>query len=75
MIAKAHELGLMNIHIPEEYGGPGLSVFDGHAHRRGALLGLRRHRRLDRRQLLGAAPVVIAGTDEQKREWLPPLIE
>src|SRR4249920_785948 len=29
VIAKAHELGLMNIHIPEEFGGPGLSVFDG----------------------------------------------
>ena len=22
LIAKAHELGLMNVHVPEEYGGP-----------------------------------------------------
>src|SRR5947209_16719914 len=29
VIEKAHELGLMNIHIPEELGGPGLSIFDG----------------------------------------------
>ena len=29
VIAKAHELGLMNVHVPEEYGGPGLSAFDG----------------------------------------------
>src|SRR6266508_6236021 len=29
VIAKAHELGLMNFHIPEEFGGPGLSIFDG----------------------------------------------
>ena len=29
VIAKAHELGLMNVHIPEEYGGPDLSTFDG----------------------------------------------
>ena len=29
VIEKAHELGLMNLHVPEEYGGPGLSAFDG----------------------------------------------
>ena len=29
VIAKAHELGLMNLHVPEEYGGPALSAFDG----------------------------------------------
>src|SRR5205085_10166263 len=29
VIAKAHELGLMNVHVPEEYGGPGLSAVDG----------------------------------------------
>src|SRR3954453_14766969 len=29
VIAKAHELGLMNLHAPEEYGGPGLPAFDG----------------------------------------------
>ncbi len=23
VVAKAHEVGLMNLHIPEEYGGPG----------------------------------------------------
>src|SRR6185312_5886862 len=29
VIAKAHELGLMNLHVPEAYGGIGLSCFDG----------------------------------------------
>src|ERR671933_2953113 len=29
VIAKAHEVGLMNPHIPEEYGGAGLPAFDG----------------------------------------------
>src|SRR5919202_4705038 len=29
VIAKAHELGLMNVHIPEEYGGLGLPGFQG----------------------------------------------
>ena len=29
IIDKAHEVGLMNTHVPEEYGGPGLSYLDG----------------------------------------------
>src|SRR5215212_1316422 len=29
VIAKAHELGLMNLHVPESLGGLGLSTFDG----------------------------------------------
>src|ERR671927_667094 len=29
VIAKAHELGLMNAHLPAEYGGLELSNFDG----------------------------------------------
>jgi hypothetical protein len=29
VIAKAHDLGLMNLHVPEEFGGPGLGCFDG----------------------------------------------
>ena len=29
LIAKAHELGLMNPHVPEELGGLGLAGFDG----------------------------------------------
>ena len=29
IIEKAWELGLMNSHLPSEYGGPGLGYFDG----------------------------------------------
>src|SRR5438132_9962939 len=29
VIAKAHELGLMNVHVPEAYGGLALSAFEG----------------------------------------------
>src|SRR5918992_5447889 len=28
VIAKAHELGLMNLHVPESLGGPELPAFD-----------------------------------------------
>ena len=27
-IQQAHELGLTNLHIPEEYGGPGMGVLE-----------------------------------------------
>ena len=47
VIAKAHELGLMNLHVPEEFGGPGLRLLRRAARRRGALLGLLGHRHLD----------------------------
>src|SRR6266511_1908519 len=29
VIAKAHELGLMNVHLPEDLGGLGLPTFEG----------------------------------------------
>ena len=29
ILKKAWELGIMNSHIPEEYGGPGAAYFDG----------------------------------------------
>src|SRR5919198_4168232 len=29
VLARAHEVGLMNLHIPEEYGGPELGAFEG----------------------------------------------
>ena len=29
VIAKAHEVGLMNLHVPAEYGGPELGLLEG----------------------------------------------
>ena len=75
MIAKAHELGLMNLHVPESLGGIGLPAFDG------MLVGEELNRGCSGigtsigANGLGAAPVLIAGTDEQKERWLPPLLE
>ena len=50
ILEKAWEVGLMNTHIPEEYGGPGVVLPRGLSDRGGALLGLLGHRDLDRRQ-------------------------
>ena len=75
VIAKAHSLGLMNIHIPEEYGGPGLSIFDGILVGEELSWGCSGITVSIIANTLGAAPVVLAGSDEQKRDWLSPLIE
>src|SRR5437899_4106139 len=70
VIEKAHELGLMNLHVPAEYGGLGLGAFDGMLVGEelnwgctgiGTSLGANG---------LGAGPLIIAGTDDQKATWL-----
>src|SRR5215213_3666380 len=75
VIVKAHDLGLMNAHIPEEYGGPGLPGFAGMLITEELSWGCAGIAVSLGANTLGAAPVLIAGTDEQKREWLPPLTE
>src|SRR5437879_7770712 len=75
VIAQAHELGLMNVHVPEAYGGPGLPSFDG------MLVGEELYRGCSgigtsiTANGLGAGPVIGFGSPEQKARWLPPLIE
>jgi acyl-CoA dehydrogenase len=75
VIAKAHELGLMNLHIPEEYGGTGLGCFDGLLVGEELYWGCAGIGTSISANGLGAGPVIIAGSDEQKAEWLPPLLE
>jgi len=75
VIAKAHEVGLMNLHVPEEFGGPGLSGFDGMLVGEELYWGCSGIGTSITANGLGAGPVIIAGTDEQKAKWLPPLIE
>ncbi|MEK6274188.1 MAG: acyl-CoA dehydrogenase family protein [Actinomycetota bacterium] len=75
IIAKAHELGLMNIHVPEELGGPGLSIFDGILIGEELSWGCSGITVSIIVNTLGAAPVLLAGTEAQKREWLTPLLE
>src|SRR6266545_3241072 len=75
VIAQAHEVGLMNVHVPEEYGGLGLPGFEG------MLIGEELARGCSGMAVaivantLGAGPVLVAGDDEQKRRWLSPLVE
>src|SRR6187401_1944463 len=75
IIATAHELGLMNLHVPESYGGPALSAFDGMLVGEELCWGCSGVGTALAANGLGAAPVMLAGTDEQKAKWLPPLVE
>ena len=75
IVAKAHELGLMNLHIPESLGGPELSAFDGMLVGEELNWGCSGIGTSIMANGLGAGPILIAGTDEQKREWLMPLVE
>jgi len=75
VIAKAFEVGLMNPHIPEEYGGLGLPGFDGMLVGEELSWGCSGIAVSIVANTLGAGPVLLAGSDDQKREWLPPLLE
>jgi acyl-CoA dehydrogenase len=75
VIAKAHELGLMNLHVPEEYGGPGLPTFDGMLVGEELNWGCSGIATSISANGLGSGPVIGFGTDEQKRKWLTPLLE
>jgi acyl-CoA dehydrogenase len=75
VIAKAHDIGLMNPHIPEELGGPGLGGFEGVLIGEELCWGCSGIGTSIVANILGALPMLIAGTQEQQREWLPPLLE
>jgi acyl-CoA dehydrogenase len=75
VIAKAHELGLMNVHVPEEYGGLGLPAFEGMLIGEELSWGCSGMAVSIVANTLGAGPVLLAGSDEQKAAWLPPLLE
>ena len=75
VIAKAHEVGLMNPHVPEELGGPGLRGFEGVLIGEELCWGCSGIGTSIIANILGALPMLIAGTEEQQREWLPPLLD
>jgi acyl-CoA dehydrogenase len=74
VIAKSHEVGLMNPHIPEDLGGPGLSAFEQILIGEELAWGCSGIATSIVANILGSLPVLLAGSDEQKREWLSPLL-
>src|SRR5258707_10846178 len=75
VIARAHDVGLMNLHVPEEHGGLGLSCFDGMLVGEELYWGCSGIGTSISANGLGAGPVILFGSDAQKAAWLPGLIE
>jgi len=72
---KAWELGLMNTHIPDEFGGSHLGVLDGcliAAEIGAACTGIGTAMEANN---LAQAPVIVAGNQSQKKEFLSPMTE
>uniref|UniRef100_A0AAY4BC25 Medium-chain specific acyl-CoA dehydrogenase, mitochondrial n=1 Tax=Denticeps clupeoides TaxID=299321 RepID=A0AAY4BC25_9TELE len=75
IIRKAWELGLMNSHIPEECGGMGLSIFDACLITEELAYGCTGVQTAVEANSLGQMPVIIAGTDAQKKKYLGRMTE
>ncbi len=75
VIAKAHEVGLMNPHVPEEVGGVGLGAIEGILVGEELCWGCSGIGTSIVANILGALPVMVAGSEDQRRRWLSPLME
>jgi acyl-CoA dehydrogenase len=73
IIKKAWELGLMNVYIPQEYGGIGLSSFAGVLIEEELAWGCSGIQTSVGCNGLATMPLLIAGSEELKRRYLEPL--
>ncbi len=72
LIKKAFDLGLINCHIPQEFGGLGLSTFDACLIDEELGYGCTGVTTALTANSLAQVPVIIAGNKEQKKEFLAP---
>jgi acyl-CoA dehydrogenase len=70
---KAWDLGLMNTHIPAEYGGAGLGVVDGCLLAEEIASGCTGIGTAMEANTLAEGPIIVGGSDEQKRRILTPM--
>ncbi|GAA5918473.1 hypothetical protein JCM1841_003985 [Sporobolomyces salmonicolor] len=75
VIKKAHAEGLVNVHVPEAYGGAGLSVMSSSLVSEELAYGCTGIQTAIEANGLASAPVILAGTEEQKRKYLGRLTE
>lgn len=67
---KAWELGLMNLEVPKEFGGPGLGVLDSILILEELNYGCAGITNALAANGLAAVPLLVAGSDEQKKRYL-----
>ena len=72
---KAWEVGLMNTHAPEQYGGPGLSYLDGCLIEEELSWGCSGITTSLGANGLAAAPIALGGSEEVQREYFTDLTE
>ena len=75
ILRKAHEVGLMNTHAPEEYGGAGLGYLDGCLIEEELAWGCSGIQTSLGANGLASAPVQLGGSDEVQREFFGELTE
>jgi acyl-CoA dehydrogenase len=73
VIDKAHEVGLMNTHVPEEYGGAGLDYLDGCLIEEELAWGCSGIQTSLGANGLAGAPVLLGGSEEVKKEFFEAL--
>src|SRR5437016_7294905 len=75
IVEKAWEVGLMNSHLPEEYGGPGLGYLDGCLIEEEIAWGCSGIGTSLMCNGLATAPVALGGSEEVKREFFGMLVD
>jgi acyl-CoA dehydrogenase len=74
-IMKAHEMGLLNLHIPESYGGPGLGCMEEVIVNEELAWGDPGFATAAYATSLACAPIITGATDSQKEIWLRKVAE
>lgn len=75
VLKKAWESGLMNPHIPTEFGGSGYGVFESCLIAEESAWGCTGIGTAMEANSLAQAPVIVAGNDDQKKRFLSPMTE
>jgi len=74
-IQAAHEMGLLNLHIPEKYGGAGLGTIEEVLVNEELAWGDPGFATAAYATSLACAPIITGATEEQKQKWLRKIAE